>query len=94
MHVKGVERSSKYTVRAVMLCVKGVERSSKYTVRAVMPCMSKVAKDIQIQCNDCNAMYVEGVYRDSKYTIRTHNIFAYNFLNIQLIFNLKKVLES
>ena len=33
--------------------------------------------------------YVEGVERDSKYTIRAHDIFAYNFLNIQLIFNLK-----
>ena len=68
--------------------------SSKYTIRAVMLCMSKVSKDIQIQCNGCNAMYVEGVNRDSKYTIRAHNIFACNFLNIQLIFNLKKVLES
>ena len=34
--------------------------------------------------------YVEGVKRDSKYTIRAHNIFAYNFLNIQPIFNPKK----
>ena len=38
--------------------------------------------------------YVEGVKRDSKYTITAHDIFAYNFLNIQLIFNLKKVLKS
>ena len=36
-------------------------------------------------------MYVEGVKRESKYTIRAHDIFAYNFLNIQPIFNLKKV---
>ena len=34
------------------------------------------------------------VEKDSKYTIRTHEIFAYNFLNIQPIFNLKKVLKS
>ena len=34
-------------------------------------------------------MYVKGVKRDSKYTIRAHDIFAYNFLNIQLIFNPK-----
>ena len=39
-------------------------------------------------------MYVEGVKRDSKYTIGDHNIFAHNFINIQLICNLKKVLES
>ena len=38
--------------------------------------------------------YVKGVKRDSKYTIRAHDIFAYNFLNIQPIFNLKKVLKS
>ena len=41
-----------------------------------------------------NAMYVEGVERDSKYSIRAHNVFAHNFLNIQLVFNPKKVLES
>ena len=34
--------------------------------------------------------YAEGVKRDSKYTIRTHDIFAYNFINIQLIFNPQK----
>ena len=28
-----------------------------------------------------------------KYSVRTPNIFTHNFLNIQLIFNLKKVLE-
>ena len=39
-------------------------------------------------------MYVKGVKRSSIYTIRAHDIFAYNFLNIQPIFNLKKVLES
>ena len=39
-------------------------------------------------------MYLEGVIRESKYTIRAHDIFAYNFLNIQLIFNPKKVLKS
>ena len=35
-------------------------------------------------------MYVKGVERDSQYTIRAHDIFACNFLNIQLIFNPKK----
>ena len=29
-----------------------------------------------------------------KYAVRAHNVFTHNFLNIQLIFNLKKVLES
>ena len=39
-------------------------------------------------------MYVEGVKRDSKYTIGDHNIFAHNFINIQLIFNPKKSFEK
>ena len=29
-----------------------------------------------------------------KHAVKTHNIFTHNFLNIQLIFNPKKVLES
>ena len=29
-----------------------------------------------------------------KYALRAHYIFTHNFLNIELIFNLKKVLES
>ena len=29
-----------------------------------------------------------------KYAVGAHNIFTHNFLNIQLIFNPKKVLES
>ena len=51
-------------------------------------------KKLKIHCKGCNEMYIEGVKRDSKYTIRAHNVFAHNFLNIQLIFNLRKVLES
>ena len=29
-----------------------------------------------------------------KYAVRAHNFFTHNFLNIQLIFNLQKVLKS
>ena len=36
-------------------------------------------------------MYVKGV---EKYTVSAHNVFAHNFLNIQLIFNPKKVLKA
>ena len=39
----------------------------------------------------CNAMYVKDV-EDGKRTYRY--IYAHNFLNIELIFNLQKVLES
>ena len=54
-------------------------------------------KDVEDRSNTpkgCNAMYVEDVkdVEDGKGTY-TH-IFAHNFLNIQPIFNQKKVLES
>ena len=39
-------------------------------------------------------MYVKCVKRSSKYTVRAHDIFTYNFLNIQPIFNLKKSFEK
>ena len=39
-------------------------------------------------------MYIEVVERHSKYAAGANNIFAYNFFNIQPIFNLKKALES
>ena len=54
-------------------------------------CILKHAKDVKDRSNTpkgYNAMYVE----DGKRTY-TH-IFAHNFLNIQLIFNLQKVLRS
>ena len=35
-------------------------------------------------------MYVKGVEGDTKYTVRAHNSFPHNFLNIQLVFNLKR----
>ena len=42
-------------------------------------------------CNAFNAMFVKTVNT----TVKTHpHIPAYNFLNIQWIFNLQKVLES
>ena len=42
-------------------------------------------------CNVCNAMFVETV--DT--TVKTHpHIPVHNFLNVQWIFNLQKVLES
>ena len=48
-------------------------------------------RDRSITPKGCNAMYVEDV-KDGK---RTHtDIFAHNFLNVQLIFNMQKVLES
>ena len=50
--------------------------------------MSKGSKEIHWNTISCNTMYVKGV------ETRDIQILAYNFLNIQLIFNPKKVLES
>ena len=57
------------SIQSYVTHVKGVESSSIYTIRAVMPCMSNVSKE------------------------HTH-VFTHNFLYIQSIFNLQKVLES
>ena len=57
-------------------------------------CNAIYVEDINHRSNthkDCNAVYVKDV-EDGKRTY-TH-IFAYNFLNIQPIFNLQKVLRS
>ena len=54
-------------------------------------CILKHVEDVEDRSNapkGCNAMYVE----DGKRTYR--HIYAHNFLNIQPIFNLQKVLES
>ena len=52
-------------------------------------------KKFKIHCKGCNAMYVVGLERSSNYTgNQGHNIFAYNFLNIQPISSPTKVLES
>ena len=56
-----------------------------------LECNAIYVEDIQDRSNipkGCNAMYV----KDEKRTYT--QIFAHNFLNIQPIFNLKKVLES
>ena len=47
--------------------------------------MSKMSKIDQMPLKGCNAMYVNDV-EDGKRTYR--HIYAHNFLNIQLIFNL------
>ena len=60
-------------------------------------CNAIYVKDVKDRSNIpkcCNAMYVEDVedVEDGKRTYRHIN--AHNFLNIQPIFNLQKVLES
>ena len=53
-----------------------------------------------IQSNVTHLTHVESVLcikwhmAPPKYAVRAHNIFTHNILNIQLIFNPKRVLES
>ena len=57
-------------------------------------CNAIYVEDVEDRSNTpkgCNAMYVKDV-EDGKRTYK--HIFAHNFLNIQPIFNLEKVLES
>ena len=71
----------------------------KLSLRAFQPyhqmlCILKHVEDVKDRSstlNSCNAMYVEDV-KDGKKTYI--HIFAHNFVNIQLIFNLEKVLET
>ena len=71
----------------------------KLRLRAFQPyhqmlCILKHVKDVKDRSNThkgCNAMYVEDV-KDGERTY-TH-IIAHNFINIQPIFNLQKVLRS
>ena len=65
-------KQNRYRDTEIKGYVKGVESSSIYTIRAVMLCMSKVSKKLKMVLH----------------------IVAHNFLNIQPIFNLQKVLES
>ena len=67
--------------------VKGVESSSICTIRAVMLFMSKVSKVAQ---NNWGLYYL----CMSKVLKEHTHVFTHNFLNIQLIFNPQKVLES
>ena len=77
--LKGMLRWSIQRIKAMLLCIE-------YGILFVNTVNVKIKA-----CNSLNAMFVETV--DT--TLKTHpHIPAYNFLNIQLIFNLQKVLES
>ena len=57
-------------------------------------CNTTYVEDVEDSLNTpkgCNAMYVEDVEDEKR---RYTHIYAHNFHNIQLIFNLQKVLES
>ena len=63
-----------------------------YDIHIIATCNNAILKglkEIHQYTISCNVMYVKGVERQSKHATRAHNVFAHNFLNIQL-----KVLES
>ena len=74
-------------VYRVMLLMSEVSKA--HTGPAIQSNVSHVGgvKSGVCSCIQSNVTDVRAVERDSKYTIRAHDIFAYNFLNIQLIFN-------
>ena len=82
---------------SVVRTLKGMSRWSIQRIKAMLLCIEYGilfvdTVDMKIKaCNALNTMFVETV--DT--TVKTHpHIPAYNFLNIQPIFNLQKVLES
>ena len=77
--VKGMSRQSIQKIKAMLLCIE-------YTMLFVDTVDMKIKA-----CNALNAMFLKTV--DT--TVKTHpHIPAHSFLNIQMIFNLQKVLES
>ena len=72
----------------VMLSMSNTLKIDQIHLRAVMLCMSKMLKMSKMGKEHTHVKDV----RDGKRTYT--NIFAHNFLNIQLIFNPQKVLRS
>ena len=82
---------------SVVCTLKGMLRQSIQKIKAMLLCIEcgilfVDTVDMKIKArNALNAMFVETVNT----TVKTHpHIPAHNFLNIQPIFNLQKVLES
>ena len=82
---------------SVVCTLKGILRQSIQKIKAMLLCIEYAilfvnTVDMKMKaCNALNAMFVETV--DT--TVKTHpHIPVHNFLNIQLIFNPQKVLES
>ena len=67
--------------------IKGLVNTKNQSNAYMCEMMSKGSKEALTLLIDTHVTHVEGVERNL-------NSFTHNFLNIQLIFNLKKVLES
>ena len=90
-YVKGVESSSIYTIRAVMLYMS--EESKVHTALTISSYVTHVKgiKSSSIYTIRVVMTCMSKVLKEAKIVL---NIFAHNFLNTQPIFNPKKVLKS
>ena len=79
-----------------MSCVyiKGLVNTKDQSNACMCEMMSKGSKEALTVLIDTHVTHVERVERLCYVETRDKHIFAHNFLNIQLIFDLKKVLES
>ena len=81
-------------LRAVILCMSKTSKILKQAITDYIELILFHVEDVKDRSHipkGCNTIYVEDV-EDGKRTYR--HIYAHNFLNLQLIFNLQKVLES
>ena len=81
-------------LRAVILCMSKTSKILKQAITDYIELILFHVEDVEDRSHTpkgCYTMYVEDV-EDGKRTYR--HIYAHNFLNIQPIFNLQKVLES
>ena len=67
--VKGVESSSMYTIRAVMLYMSEVSKvHTGLSLQSYVTHVEGVESSSNIHYKSCNAMYVKGVERSSKWS--------------------------
>ena len=74
--------------------IKGLVNTNDQSNACMCEMMSKGLKEALTVLIDTHVTHVERVKRLCYVETRDKHIFAHNFLNIQLIFDLQKVLES
>ena len=74
--------------------VMHVERSKVVFVAFTQHCIQSNVTHLTHVKRVESVLCIEWPLAPPKYAVRAHNIFTHNFLNIQPIFNPKKVLES
>ena len=69
-YVRGVETDSKYTIRAVMLCMLKVLKEAQIHCKGCNAMYIEGVERDSKYTKGCNAMHLKGVKRNSKYTVR------------------------